>query len=110
MRSCTRRRVAFLDVCVSIDKTYFVIGNSKPSQLGFAITQLPNLLSSGLSNLLLQPLAYVANALILVWIRRTQGAHFRGNLPDFLAINARDGQSRLFRINRNLDSAGQRVF
>src|SRR6266536_5074588 len=103
IRSCTLRRVTFLDVCVSmkivLGRWSFVVGqNQNPIRLlGLAAGSLANdqrpttgLFCSRLSNLLLQALACVAHALILIRIRRTQGAHLGRNLPDFLAIDPAD--------------------
>src|SRR5437868_14994346 len=67
------------------------------------------LLCSSLSNLLLQALAGIAHALVLVRVRRTQPAHFGGNLPHLLAIDSGQSQLRLLRIHRDLDARGQRI-
>src|SRR5690242_13852754 len=67
------------------------------------------LFCSRLSNLLLQSFARVAHTLILVRVRRTQRTHFRGDLPDLLAIDSGDGQLGLLGIDRSIDSAGQRI-
>src|SRR6185369_10571992 len=66
------------------------------------------LLRAGLANLLLQFLAYKPDAFLLVWVRRTQAAHVRRHLPDFLAIDSGHGQLGLLGINRNRDSRRQR--
>src|SRR5689334_22164734 len=69
----------------------------------------PRSLRAGLADLLLQPLAEIAHALVLVWIGRTQATHFGGNLTDLLPVDAGEGQTRLLRVYRYSDSVRQRV-
>src|SRR5229473_5111288 len=52
-------------------------------------------LGTRLPGLLLQHLAGVADAFLLVGIRLAQAPDVRGDLPDQLAIHARDGDVRL---------------
>src|SRR5205807_10672825 len=66
---------------------------------------LPALLGSGLSDLLLQLLARVADALVLVRIRLAEGAHISGNLAYLLPVYSGDRDVGLLWIDRNLDAA-----
>src|SRR6266536_4127644 len=105
MRSCTRRRVTFFDVSVSI---------SDPStSLGMIVAdsdaRQTRSLRSRLSNLLLQALASIAHTFVLIRIGWTQRAHLGGNLPDLLAVNARNRELRLLRIYGDFNSSGQRI-
>src|ERR1700690_3079520 len=107
MRLCTCRRFVFFDVRVSIfcSPWSLVVGRwQKPTittlkysreikhPSPFGVGQRPRandgLLRPCLTNLLLQPLAGVAYALVLVRIGRTQAAHFGGDLSNFLAVDA----------------------
>src|SRR5581483_12329165 len=81
--------------------------STPPAAAGLA--QDDALLGSRLADLLLQPLAGVAHALVLVRVGRTQAAHFGGNLADLLPVGAGDGQARLLRVHRDLDAGRQRV-
>src|SRR6516162_1728876 len=54
---------------------------------------------SSLSDLLLQTLADIANALVLVGIGRTQRAHLGRNLPYLLPIDPVDGEAGLLGID-----------
>src|SRR5215470_3565496 len=65
-------------------------------------------LGSCLANLLLQSLARIADALLLVRIGRTQSTHISGNLSHSLAIDSADGQPRLLGIDGHGDAIGQR--
>src|SRR5262245_47491358 len=67
------------------------------------------LFTSGLSGFLLQPLADVAYALILVRIRFLQRPNIGGNLSDLLAVDAADDKFCLL-IHRNADSRWNRIF
>src|SRR6266576_5805282 len=69
IRSCTCRRFAFLDNCVSI---FLVLGRSS-----LAVGQTTRLFRSRLADLLLQAFAGVTHTLILVRIGRTQTSHIR---------------------------------
>ena len=66
------------------------------------------LLRSGLAYLLLQSLAAVADALVLVRIGLAQRTHVGGHLAHLLAIDAGDGKVRLLGIDHDLDAGGQR--
>src|ERR1700758_3875932 len=66
-------------------------------------------LRSGLSDLLFEALAKIADAFVLVRVGRTQATHLCRYLPDFLPINPRHGQTRLFRIDSDINASGQRV-
>src|SRR5215813_13059387 len=68
------------------------------------------LFCSRLSNFLLQPLAYVANALVLVRIGRTQGPHLGRHLSDFLPIDSVQREPRLLGVDRAIYAGWQRVF
>src|ERR1700726_3415618 len=68
------------------------------------------LLRSGLTNLLLQPLARIPHTLILVWVWRTQRAHFRRHLAHLLPIDPGKCDLSLLGIDRGLDAGRQRVF
>src|SRR5687768_10917789 len=59
-------------------------------------SSIANLLGAGLSSLLLQHLAGVADALLLVGIRLAQTADVRRHLADGLAVDAGHGDVRLF--------------
>src|SRR5580765_7387745 len=72
-------------------------------------TTSQQLLRSRLSNLLLQTLADVAHALVLVRVRRTQCAHFCRDLSHFLAINTAHCQFGLFWIYGYVDIGRQRI-
>src|ERR1700716_1350562 len=105
MRSCTWPRFWFFEILVSMKP---VLGRlprtSDASQLfkflntvaRSTIRRTTNghdqrlLLRSGLSDFLLQALAGIAHALILVWIRRTQRTHFCGDLTYLLTVNSRN--------------------
>src|SRR5512136_294228 len=56
----------------------------------------------GLAGLLLEDLADVANALLLVRIRLAQTADLRGDLSDLLAVDAGDHEVSLL-LDRDLD-------
>src|SRR5579871_3298110 len=66
------------------------------------------LLSSGLSDLLLQLLAGVADALVLVGVGLAERAHIGSNLAYLLPVNAGDGDMCLLRVNRDLNASRQR--
>src|ERR1700719_2293369 len=68
------------------------------------------LLRSGLTNLLLQPLARIPHTLILVGVGRTQRAHFRRHLAYLLTVDSGQRDLRLLRIDRSLHARGQRIF
>src|SRR5205814_1302102 len=70
----------------------------------------PELFRPRLADLLLQAFAGVTHALIFVRIGRTQAAHLGGDLSNFLAIDAGDGQFGLLRINCCLNTGRQRIF
>src|ERR1700690_1475913 len=65
------------------------------------------LLRSGLAYLLLQTLAGVTHAFVLVRIGRAQAAHFGSHLPDFLAIDSSDTQLSLLGIHRSFNAGRQ---
>src|ERR1700722_12903630 len=101
MRKCTRWRITFL--CL--------IGNIYG--LPFLKAELPCspvrcLLRAGLADLLLQALAHVAHALVLVRIRLTQGAHVGGHLAYLLPVDAAYRQVGLLGIDRYVNACGQR--
>src|SRR6266542_3436336 len=85
IRSCTLRRVTFFDVSVSITSVlgrWSLVVGQNPERFAYQrlandqqLTTNDGLLCSRLSNLLLQALAYVAHALVLVRVRRTQRTH-----------------------------------
>src|SRR6185437_2458902 len=86
---------------------------SQPLFSNYPFTKLPNyqiLLRARLSDLLFQPLARVAHTLLLVRIRRTQGAHFCRDLSHFLPVNAAHRHLRLLGVNRHRNAGWQRVF
>src|SRR5271156_2519802 len=66
------------------------------------------LLRSGLSDLLLQLLAGVADALVLVRIGLAERAHVSSNLAYLLPVDAGDSEVRLLRIDFNRDASRQR--
>src|SRR5512146_2420155 len=68
-----------------------------PSLRQFCTSGIRQLLRSGLADLLLQLLAHVANALVLVRVGRAQRAHVGGDLAHFLPVDAADRQPRLLR-------------
>src|SRR5579863_7909293 len=68
------------------------------------------LLRSGLANLLLQSLACVPNAFVLVRVRRTQRAHFRRYLSYLLTVDSSKRNLRLLGIDGSLYAGGQRIF
>src|SRR6267142_1302568 len=108
MRSCTRCRVAFFPALLSIFQSSDVVWLLADGCLLVANAtnnQQPatSLLRSGLSDLLLQTLARIANAFVLVRIGRTQRAHLCRHLAYFLAVNARDAQFRLLGIECHFD-------
>src|ERR1700722_15352075 len=100
MRKCTRWRITFL--CL--------IGNIYG--LPFLKAELPCspvrcLLRAGLADLLLQALAHITHALVLVRIRLTQGAHVGGHLAYLLAVDAAHRQGGLFGVDGNVNARGQ---
>src|SRR5439155_15125734 len=104
MRSCTRRRVTFFDVSVSISDPSTSLGMIAAD----SDARQTRSLRSRLSNLLLQPLARIAHTLVFIRIGRTQRAHFGCNLPDFLPINARNRKLCLLRIYVGFNSRCER--
>src|SRR6185437_15658951 len=110
-----------LKFCLSFELSNLVIFNlviekqmlCQPPFSNYPFTKLPNyqiLLRARFSDLLLQPLARVAHTLLLVRIRRTQGAHFRRHLSHFLPVNAAYRHLRLLGVNRHRNAGWQRVF
>src|ERR1700722_1255758 len=67
-----------------------------------------SLLRSGLTDLLLELLAGVANALVLVWIGLTERTHIGCDLTDLLPVDAGYGEVGLLGIDSNFDTGGQR--
>src|SRR5882724_10789037 len=124
IRSCTCRRFAFLDNCVSIlfvlGRWSLAVGQSLELRLlafsriamSLADDERPTtvLFRSRLTDLLLQAFAGVTHTLIFVRIRRTQAAHFGSNLSNLLTINAGDGQFGLLRVNCRFNTGRQRIF
>src|SRR5947207_717400 len=102
IRSCTCRRFAFLDNCVSIFLS-LVAGR-------WPLGQTTPLFRPRLADLLLQAFAGVTYTLIFVRIRRTQAAHLGSNLSNLLTINAGDGQFGLLRVNCRFNTGRQRIF
>src|SRR5438445_10817579 len=129
IRSCTCRRFAFFDDCVSIASVLGHItreiarcarddaSRARASACSWATEQsevvewsrLKSSFRSRFSNLLLQSLARVADTFVLVRIRWTQSAHLRSNLSHFLAVDARHRQLSLLRIDRDVDARGQGI-
>src|SRR5512140_3688991 len=104
MRSCTRCRVWSFD-----DLAIMLLSLSRGSMPGGCAlhgskTRATRLLGSGLADLLLQSLARVAHALVLVRVGRTQGAHIGGDLAHLLPVDAADGEARLLRIDGHVDA------
>src|SRR5580704_17440223 len=66
------------------------------------------LLGSGLTDLLLQLLAGVANTLVLVRVGLAERAHVSSNLTDFLPVDTGDGAVSLLGVDLNRDAGGQR--
>src|SRR5579871_4890098 len=66
------------------------------------------LLSSGLSDLLLQLLAGVANTLVLVGIGLAERAHIGSNLAYLLPVNTGDCEMSLLRVDRDFNTCRQR--
>src|SRR6267142_6801185 len=62
-----------------------------------------------LSNLLLQSLARIADAFVLVRVRWTQAAHFRRDLSNFLPVDAREREFGLLWVDRAIHARGQRI-
>src|SRR5208337_894964 len=62
-----------------------------------------------LAYLLLQALTGVAHSLVLVWVGRTEAAHFGGDLSDLLPVDTSDGQPRLFGVDGHVNAGGQRI-
>src|SRR3954463_16119480 len=107
MRVCTWRRFSFFDVFVSMVFLSLVVILVR-ALLRTHDSRL--LFRSGLSDLLLQTFASVADALVLVGIGWPKAAHFCGDLSHLLPIDSIQGQLRLFGINRRFDASGQRIF
>src|SRR5579884_449485 len=83
---------------------------SRPSCLSFTDTvHRLRLLGAGFSDFLLQLLADVAHALLLIRIGLAQPAHFGGNLSDLLAVDAGEREARILRVHGNRDIARDRV-
>src|SRR5436305_8538410 len=76
----------------------------------YQVSLLLNLFGSGLADLLLQLLAHIADALLLVRVRWTEAAHIRRNLSDFLPINSCHRQLGLLGIQGNSYASRQRKF
>src|SRR5260370_12730855 len=66
-----------------------------------------SLLGAGLSDLLLQLLAGVADALVLVRVGLAKGAHIGGDLAYLLPVDAGDGDVCLLRVDGDFDAARQ---
>src|SRR5215471_12455146 len=114
MRSCTWPRFSFLEILVSIASSpYSTLERSFASLSMIAAgsdARQTRSLRSCLSNLLLQPFAEIAHALVLVRIGRTQGAHFSGDLTDFLPVDSGQRNFGLLGIDHRFDPTGQRIF
>src|SRR5436305_571464 len=99
IRSCTCRRFAFLDNCVSIlfvlGRWSLAVGQSQELRLFSRTAGLSDALAnderpttllfrSRLTDLLLQAFAGVTHALVFIRIGRTQAAHLGGDLSNLL--------------------------
>src|SRR4029077_4278839 len=68
---------------------------------------IAKLLRSGLADFLLQALACIADALVLIRIWRTQRAHIGSDLSDLLSIDSTDRQTSLFGIDGDFNTSRQ---
>src|SRR5581483_745299 len=117
MRVCTNPRFSFFPSFVSMIKALSSQPSAISSSSQIAIREVGEsgqltanrLFCSCLSNLLLQTLADIGHALILVWVRRSVRAHFVGDLPHLLPINARQRDASLLRIDGGIHASWQRV-
>src|SRR5690348_186674 len=113
MRSCTRLRISFLDLCgitllfLSADSRLQCCFTPRTS---FEARGTHTLFRAGLADFLLQLLSDVTHTLLLVRVRRTQAAHLSRDLADLLAVDAIHGQARLLGIDRDVNAARQWVF
>src|SRR5579864_750433 len=110
MRSCTWPRFSFFLVRVSIMKSLSSTlscqrGSRCPDGRELNLTA-EGLFRSGLSNFLLEALARIAHALVLVRIGWTQGPHFGGDLSYLLPVNSRQRDACLLRIDCRIHSRG----
>src|ERR1700756_2022970 len=71
--------------------------------------RLTRSLRSGLAHLLLEALAKIADAFVLVRVGRTQATHLCRYLADLLPMDSRHCQTRLVRIDGDINASGQRV-
>src|SRR5271156_3243625 len=67
-------------------------------------------LRAGLSDLLLQSLARITHALILIRIRWPQRPHLRRHLAYLLAVDSGQGNPGLLGIDRRVHARGQWIF
>src|SRR6202041_823588 len=121
MRSCTCPRFWFFEILVSIFSNPLNISysatdpslRSEPAQgmipTGSDTRQMRSF-RSGLTDLLLQPLARITHTLVFIRVRRTQRPHFSCNLTNLLPVNSGQSNLRLLGIDARVHPGRQRVF